>query len=282
MRPEAKRRGAPYRIQRAESASPSRLPVAPRSWEEAAAAWKEREEWLADIEVYIVVALWKLGARSASDVAYLWSDEGEAMEFYEQVEKDAPPGSLSKETEQTSVVCLWYRARRLAESEIERMTTNALLAYERKLKRLRAGTPASGDRLQPTHPQDRVGRPTTHLGEPLDDSEVRREVRSVEQLEQRAEAQDIRRARHLVKIFDIYMALGAKGSNWDTTDVTQAERKSAFVRSLQHQSTEKLGAMLRAGIRLEVYLGSRAAEDTKPVQWWRLKSPSVLSSYLEA
>ena len=198
------------------------------------------------------------------------------------IEKDAPPGSLSEKADQTSIVCLWYRARQLAEPEIERMTTNALLAHERELKRLRADTAAGHTRTQAAHPEDKAGRPSTHLGELTDSGAVRMEVRSVEQLEQQAEAQDFRRGRHLVRIFDIYMSLGAEGSNWDSADVPQAERKSAFVRSLQHQTTEKLGAMLRAGIRLEIFLGSRAAENDRAIQWWRLKSPSVLSSYLEA
>ena len=54
--------------------------VTPRTPEQAALKWQaEQGEWIKDLDLPVVVGLWRFGVRSASGLAYLFTGEGEVF-----------------------------------------------------------------------------------------------------------------------------------------------------------------------------------------------------------
>ena len=104
----------------------------------------------------VVVALWRFGIRIASDLAYLFTCEGEATDFLELVVPEFSPEAMSSDEAKalhTAFLGVWYRAREASEPEIEHKAT----ALRKHMK--------SGDTAQASA-QEEVRRPATSLGEP--------------------------------------------------------------------------------------------------------------------
>ena len=56
--------------------------VTPRTAEQATQKRQaEHSDWLKDLDLPVVMGLWHVGVRSASDLAYLFTGEGEAIDF---------------------------------------------------------------------------------------------------------------------------------------------------------------------------------------------------------
>ena len=87
-------------------------------------------------------------------------------------------------------------------------------------------------------------------------------VASSPQLQDDRDRVDARRKGCLQRLFDIYMAMGKLGTLWDDEELSKTERYTVFANALTNVSTTKLGAMLRIGARLDIYLHSRADHDT--------------------
>ena len=202
----------------------------------------------------VVMGLWLFGIRSASDLAYLFTGEGKAIDFQTTAFPEVPPESAQAQTWQTALFHAWYSAQKAAIPEIKRMATSAILAHKAHVKR-------AGSSAQSSAPRE-VSRPTTNLAEPGDDT-VSMTVASAPQLQDDRDKADAKRTGFLKRIFDVYMAMGKQGTMWDDEELSKTERCTVFFNALANVSTMKLRAILRIGTRRDIYLCGRADSDAQ-------------------
>ena len=213
-------------------------PAMPRTPEQAATLWQEEQSaWLTGIDTNVVVALWRFGIRIASDLAYLFTSEGEAMDFLELVVPEFTTVAMSTSEAQalhTPFLSVWYRARKASEPEVEHRATAAMVAHRRHIK--------SGETAQASA-QEEVRRPATSLGEPGSSIVLTAAPTDHQVMEEHGEAHSKRQG--LVKrLFDVFMSLGSQGALWDGEDVEVSERRAVFSSALVNVTAEKMSSML--------------------------------------
>ena len=82
----------------------------------------------------VLNAIWRTGVRSASDLAHMFTSEGEAMEWLEATVPEVPAKSAAMAGFSTSLLATWYRSQTVSRVEIARMTTAAVWTMRRQAK----------------------------------------------------------------------------------------------------------------------------------------------------